>query len=90
MRLTAPEVDVIFDKLDLDEHHSETRRRGYLVVDGLRVLALHCAHGPDPFPGRASDHFRRSMRLSPDELRHFVSCTISRDEYVTLLDRRTG
>ncbi|MEM9749158.1 MAG: hypothetical protein AAF945_20895 [Actinomycetota bacterium] len=98
MQITATDVDRVFAKLELEEpgpddgldSPSIERRRGYLRVDGLRVLVLTCDSGGEPLPGQTADNFRRSMRLSPREFDQFVECTLSRERYVSLLNRRTS
>lgn len=103
MQITDTDVDRVFAKLELEEAESATddrdgqttaeslrRRRGYLRVDGQRILVLTCESGDDPLPGRTADNFRRSMRLSPREFDQFVECTMSRERYVHLLGRRTS
>ncbi|MEM9039444.1 MAG: hypothetical protein AAGD33_06070 [Actinomycetota bacterium] len=98
MQITATDVDRVFAKLELEEpgpddgavSTSTGRRRGYLRVDGLRVLVLTCDSGGEPLPGQTADNFRRSMRLSPREFDQFVECTLSRERYVSLLSRRSS
>lgn len=88
MQLTTRDADVIFRKLDLQCVDSSHHVRGYLVHEGHRVLALYYSFGRKPFPGRTSDKFRRSMHLADYELRRLVSCTMSREEYVSLVLER--
>lgn len=89
MQLTTREARKVFEKLRMREVASSHHVRGYLEVDGVRLLALHYSFGSKPFPGRTSEKFRRSMRLNQQELRQFVSCKISRDEYIAILAIRT-
>ena len=88
MHLTPADAATVFRKLDLQPADSDGHVRGYLVVDGLRVLSLSYPTGS--FPGGMADRFRRALHLSHEELFRFVGCTISRDEYVRLLTSRAG
>lgn len=88
MQLTTRDGAAVFRKLDLKLVHSTHHVRGYLYIDGVRVLALYYSHGHKAFPGRTSEKFRRSMRLTQDELRAFISCTLSREKYFEILSVR--
>lgn len=90
VQLTTRDAEVVFGKLGIEKVHSSHHVRGYLVHNGVRVLALHYSFGRKAFPGRTSDMFRRSMHLTQSELREFVRCTISRDEYIQILLERAG
>lgn len=88
MQLTTRDAEVIFRKLEVELIHSTHHIRGYVFHDGRRILALHYSFGRKPFPGRTSDKFRRSMHLSEFELRQFVECSLTRDEYIALVLQR--
>lgn len=89
MQLTTRDAELIFRKLEVERVESSHHVRGYLVHEGRRILALYYSFGRKPFPGRTSDMFRRSMHLADHELRRFISCTMSREEYLELVLERT-
>lgn len=88
MQLTTRDTKKIFEKLHLEVDTSGHHVKGYLLHDGKVILRLYYSHGNASLPGNVSHKFRRSMRLSIDELRDFLACKMTRERYIEILCRR--
>jgi hypothetical protein len=85
MQLTTGDAEKVFRKLGVTAVPSTHHVRGLLVVNGKRLLALHYSRGRKEIPPPVVHRFRRSLHMTEDEMRTFIRCSLSRDDYVTLL-----
>lgn len=90
MQLTSRDGEFVFRKLQVEEVASTHHVRAFVVIDGKRVLPLYYSRGRKAFPGQVSQLFRKSMHLSEIELRDFLACRMSREQYLALLATRLG
>ena len=86
MTIKAKDFQHIVEKLGL-----QTRSGGHRLVwfeyEGKPVLWTRCSHkkGRDlPF----QHGIRQQLKLNEDELRHAISCSLDRDQYVTILKQK--
>ena len=89
MDLTSQTFEDVFQKLGVELVSGSEHRCGFFVVDGVRVLTVHhhtC--GPATITGTAVQLFRKSLKLSEPEFKALVGCTLSREQFVTILRRR--
>jgi hypothetical protein len=85
MQLSTSEAVKLMKKLEISFTECKHHVRGFLVVDGKRVLAVHCSRGRKDLPGNVPHLFRRSLHLTIDEFEFFRSCRMSLEAYVELL-----
>jgi hypothetical protein len=88
MQLSTREAAKIFRKLEIRPAKSSHHVRGFLVVDGVKVLPLHYSHGHKDLPGNVPRRFAKSLKLTPAEFAELKRCTMSRDNYLELLIER--
>jgi hypothetical protein len=88
MHLTTAEAARVCKKLEIEIVECKHHVRGFLVVDGRRILPVHYSNGRKDLPGDVPHRFRKALHLSVDEFRSFLECTLSRREYVELLSER--
>ena len=72
-------------KLGIVETPSTHHHRGFLVVDGVRVLSVYRSRGDGPMPTSVAHLFRKSLKLSVAEFERLLGCTLSREMYVERL-----
>ena len=89
MDLRSQTIKDVFQKLEVElvsrsEHHC-----GFFVVNGVRVLTIHQhTGGPATVKGTAVQLFRKSLKLSEPEFKALIGCTLSREQFVSILRRR--
>ena len=88
MHLTTSEAEKICNKLQIELVSCKHHVRGFLVVDGRRVLPVHYSNGRKDMPADVPHKFRRSLHIDVEEFFRLLRCTLSRDQYVTLLRER--
>jgi hypothetical protein len=88
MQLSTRDTERIFKKLQIEVVSCKHHVRGFLVVDGRRVLPLHYSNGRKDLPGSVPHLFRKALHLTVEEFAVMVGCTMGRDEYVELLKQR--
>jgi hypothetical protein len=86
MQLTTREARKIMEHLGFEisplcNHH----HRGWLVIDGRAILAVHCSLGNKPMPGHIPDLFRKSLHLERDEFERLRRRDMDRVQYIQLL-----
>ena len=72
-------------KLELELVECKHHLRGFIVVDGRRMFAVHCSFGHKDLPGSIPHRFRRSLKLDDEEFATLRGCTLGPKEYVELL-----
>lgn len=85
MQLSASDLRRVFQKLRIETVECKHHVRGFLMVDGKRVLPLHYSNGRSDMWGSVAHMFRKSMHLNQGEFEDMVRCTMSREEYVQIL-----
>ncbi len=88
MQLTTRDAQVVFRKLDVEEVQSTHHVRGFVKINGVRVLPLHYSRGRKPFPGHTSEKFRKSLLATVEEIQALVSCSLDGPEYLSRLAAR--
>lgn len=88
MQLTTVEAARVFGKLEIKAVACKHHVRGFLVVNGKRVLPVHYSNGRKDLPGNVPHLFRKSLHMSVEEFNQFLACTLSRIEYLALLRSR--
>jgi hypothetical protein len=81
----AMQVLRVFEKLQLKMVNARHHARGVLVVDGVRVLALHVSLGRQDLSESVARRLRASLHLTAAEFKRLLGCRMSRDEYVAIL-----
>lgn len=85
MQVSIDDLKKVFKKLEIESVQCSHHVRGFLVVDGKRILALHYSNGRKDMPGSVGHLFRRSLLLKEDEFARLIKCTLGRSDYVELL-----
>lgn len=88
MQLSERELRRIFTKLKVETKPSTHHVAGWFLVDGKRVLPLHYSRGHNDMPGHVPEKFRKQMFLNRVEFLEMKRCTMTRDEYVVVLQER--
>ncbi len=88
MQLTITEAMRIFGKLEIETVKCKHHVRGFMVVDGVRVFAVHCSRGKKALPGKVPQKFRKSLHLSTSEFEQLRGCSLSRNAFVELLRQK--
>ncbi len=87
MQVKKADIDKIFSKLNL-EVRSTKHRYGWLLYEGRKILRVHYSHGKGSLPGKISDKIRSQLRLSSDEFKRLISCPLTMEGYISLLDKK--
>jgi len=85
MQLSIHDALRVMDKLQIQYVRCKHHIRGFLVVKGVRVLAVRCSHGSGDLPGSVPHRFRRSLNLDQHQFEEMRSCRLGRDAYVEIL-----
>lgn len=88
MHLTTSEAAKVCKKLEIELVECKHHVRGFLIEDGRRILPVHYSNGRKDLPGEVPHLFRKALHLSVEEFRSFLKCTLSREEYIALLNER--
>jgi hypothetical protein len=79
------EMDLIFKKLTIKRLECDHHVRGYLEVDGKRILAIHYSFGRKDIYGRVLRNIMRDLHASETIFFGLVDCHVDREEYLSLL-----
>ena len=90
MDITLRDAEFVFGKIGVERVESTHHVRGFVVVDGRRVLPIHFSRGRGSMPPRTAILFRQSLKLSEAELREFLRCHLSREDYLDKIAALTG
>jgi hypothetical protein len=88
VQLSTREAERIFNKLDVEPVKSSHHVRGFVTVDGVRLLPVHYSNGRKDMPGHVPKRFAKSLRLSLEEFAELKRCTMTKEEYLTILSDR--
>lgn len=88
MEVSAREAERIFSKLEVEPRKSTHHVAGVVVVDGSARFPVHYSHGRKGLHGRAAQMFRKSLHLEAKEFAVLKSCTMTREEYLSLVRER--
>jgi hypothetical protein len=88
MQLSTREAEKIFNKLEVESVKSRHHVRGFVTFNGVRILPVHYSNGHKDMPGQVPKRFAKSLKLSLDEFAELKRCSMSRDEYVRILQRK--
>lgn len=86
--IRSKDLERVFRKLDMTVDRRGHHVRAELRLDGRTVVRVAVAQGRKELPVRIVHMLRRSFRLTPDEFRDLVRCTMTRDEYLEILRLR--
>jgi hypothetical protein len=76
-------------KTDSKEEEAGSRHdRIWVTVDGLIVGPILMSRGSDEMRGREIGNCARSLGLKEGAFRHFVDCTMGRDEFAAAVARQ--
>ncbi len=84
MQVKKSDIQKVFKKLGL-EVRSTKHKYGWLIVDGKKILRVHCSHGKGEVSGKIGDKIRSQLRLSQDDFRSLISCPLSLEQYIEIL-----
>jgi hypothetical protein len=85
MQLSTKDARRVMEKLMIQEIPCKHHSAGFLVVDGVRILKLHCSFGSKDMPPTVVHLFRKSLKLSVDEFQQLTGCKTSRAAYIQIL-----
>jgi hypothetical protein len=85
MQLSTNDAARVLRKLGVELTECKHHVRGFLTVNDKKVLPVHYSFGKKDLPGDIPHRFRRSLSLSQDEFCVLVGCSMTRDQYLTLL-----
>lgn len=88
MALRTRDLEALFRKFRVEKRRSTHHIRGFVVVDGRKVLPVHYSFGRAEMPGHVSEKFRKSLRISKGELERALECTFGFDDYIEALRRQ--
>nr|WP_298720614.1 hypothetical protein [uncultured Steroidobacter sp.] len=89
MDLSTINARAVLDELQIERIEcAHGQCAGFLVVDGVRVLAVHCALEPTSMCSTVVELFRRSLKLSVEEFEQLVNASLTREAYVEILRSR--
>jgi len=90
MQLTTREARRVIDKICDDRKDCDHHVRGFVVVDGKRLFPVHCSFGNKDIPEVVVHRFRKSLHLMVEEFSVLASCTMTKEEYVTIIVPRVA
>lgn len=88
MQVKKREAEKIFVKLDIKTKSSSHHVSGWIIINGLKTLPVHYSNGNGDMPGRIGDRFRKSFKLGIDEFCELRDCSMSKEEYFSLVLKR--
>ncbi len=86
MTIKARDFDNLVQRFGFKTRNAADRL-AWLEYEGKTVIRTRRSHGSGgdlPF----QHSIRQQMKLNEDELRRAISCTLSRDDYITLLRQK--
>ena len=84
MQLKKRQAEVVFTKLRLqvqDTHH----KMGTLYYEGRAILRTRISHGRGDIPSIIVAKLRGQLRVTEEQLRNLVDCTMTYENYIELL-----
>lgn len=88
LQLKKKEAERIFKKLGIKKKNSSHHVRGFVELNGKKVIPLFYSHGNGDMPGNIPNKFRKSLRLNTEEFLLLKNCPMSKDEYLEILKNR--
>lgn len=88
MQITTMDAGRVLSKLKFELVECKHHVRGYFVLDGKRLFPVHYSNGRKDMPGSIPHLFRKSLNLSVEEFRELLRCTLDRDMYIAILDKK--
>jgi len=88
LQLKKQEAEKIFKKLGVNEKTDSHHVRGFICVNGIKVLPVFYSHGNGDMPGKIPEKFRKSLLLNHDEFMRLKECPMRKEEYYSLLEKR--
>ena len=83
--MSTREALAIFERLEMQPIETTHHIRGYFVVDGRRIFALHFSRGKRHLPPQATHIFRRALGLNVSDFARLRQGSMTRSEYVELM-----
>ena len=84
MQLKKRQAEVVFTKLRLqvqDTHH----KMATLYYEGRAILRTRISHGRGDIPSMIVAKLRGQLRVTEEQLRNLVDCTMTYENYIELL-----
>jgi len=88
MQLKKQEAERIFTKLGIEFKKDGHHVRGFICINGKKVIPVYFSHGHGDMPGRIPEKFRKSFMLDSEEFIRLRDCPMSKEEYYSLLAKR--
>ena len=88
LQLKKQEAERIFTKLSIKEKKDSHHVRGFICINGIKVLPIFYSHGHGEMPGKIPEKFRKSLMLNHEEFIRLKECPMSKEEYYKLLEFR--
>ena len=85
VKLTAREAAKVVQTLEVTVVQGHNHVRGFVVIDGKKVLPVHYASNVDELSNAAMHLFRRSLGLTTLELAELLKSTMTKLDYVRLI-----
>jgi hypothetical protein len=83
--ITDREFDLVVSKFGFETREGD-HLFAWLVHDGKVIVRTRRSHKRGDLPMQHA--IRSQMKLSEDELREAIACTLGRDQYITLLQTK--
>ena len=88
LQLKKKEIQRVFKKLEIETVSNKHHVRGFIELDGKKVIPIYYSHGRGEIPGRIPEKIRNSLCLEDDEFRLLVKCPLKKEEYFAILRNR--
>lgn len=88
LQLKKKEMERVFKKLDIDVVDNNHHVRGFISINGKKVIPVYFSHGRGEIPGNIPEKIRKLFRLEKDEFRLLIKCPMSKETYLSLLKNR--
>jgi hypothetical protein len=82
--MKARDLEQLFTKLRVKTKECSHHVRGFVEHDGRAVLPVHYSHGKG-LHGPNLQKFRKSLHVDQDQFYGLVTCTFSREDYISAL-----
>lgn len=88
LQVKKKDVERVFKKLDVEIKNNNHHVRGFIKINGERVIPVHYSHGRGDLPGKIPERLRKSFKLEKDEFLLLMQCTMTKSEYHSILKKR--
>jgi hypothetical protein len=78
-------MEIVFRKLGIKKFECDHHVRGFLEVDGRKILAVHYSFGRKDIYGRVLRNIMRDLHASDEIFFGLIDCDVDRDSYIKML-----